>query len=106
MEHGQIKLAIFVVWIILSMGILFMLVVPFIFSEDFVGGFIPKCEWEVKYDKKCSLCGMTTSFFYISQGKFIQSAMANKFSLPLYFFFVINEMALMFTIILKTKRST
>ena len=104
MDSGQIKLAIFFVWIVLSGVILCTLVAPFLLSADTINDMVPRCEWKSKYNQECPLCGMTTGFIYISQGQFTQAGMANSFSLYLYSVFVVNEIAIMLVLIKKIKR--
>jgi len=104
MDSGQIKLAVFFVWIVLSGVILFTMVAPFLLSADTINAMVPRCECKSKYNKECPLCGMTTSFIYISQGQFTQAGMANGFSLYLYALFVVNEIAIMLVLIKKIGR--
>lgn len=104
MKNGQIRLAMFFVWLSVSALILCTLIIPFVFSSDSLGAFLPECEWKAKYDKECPSCGMTSSFYYISEGKFIEASHANAFGIYLYFFFIINEIVLIFTCIKKSRR--
>ncbi len=89
----ELKKAIFIVWIILSGIILITIATPFLFSTETINTFVPKCEWKEKYNKECSLCGMTRSFILISKGEIDKANKTNKFSLYLYLLFVINEIA-------------
>lgn len=104
MEYKQLKLAIFVVWIILSGIILFTLSTPFIFSENSIDKIVPKCEWRVAYNKECYLCGMTRSFICFSQGNFTRARELNRFSPYLCLLFVTNQAALMFVLFWKFKK--
>jgi hypothetical protein len=100
-EYKPLKLAIFVVWIILSGIIFFILTAPFVFSENLIDKIVPQCEWKVKYNKGCSLCGMTRGFIYFSQGNFTRASELNRFSPYLYLLFVANDAALTFVLFLK-----
>jgi len=91
----EIKLALSIVWLLISTAILMVLCTPFFFSEDSLVSLLPKCEWKEKYNKECPLCGMTTSFILISQGKFSEALSANNFSLYLYCIFVLNEITIL-----------
>jgi len=104
MNIREIKLALSIVWLVVSLIILMILITPFIFSNKTIVALSPKCEWKVKYNKDCPLCGMTTSFILISQGKFSQAFMANKFSICLYFIFVLNEVVIFFFLANKIMR--
>lgn len=106
MEYKQLKLAMFVVWIILSGIILFTLSTPFIFSENSIDKIVPKCEWKVKYNKECSLCGMTRGFIYFSQGNFTRASEVNRFSPYLYLLFVANETVLAFVLFWKFRKKS
>ncbi|MEO0248149.1 MAG: DUF2752 domain-containing protein [candidate division WOR-3 bacterium] len=92
MSRDEVKLSFLIVWLILSIGMLFVLVAPFALSADTIAALVPTCEWKVKYGRECSLCGMTTSFIQISHGNFKQSLLSNRASIPLYVVFVINEL--------------
>ncbi len=94
MEESQVKLAIFIVWIILGFIILLILTAPFILSIDTINAITPTCEWKTKYGRECILCGMTTAFINISKGNFMEAFRNNNFSIYLYSFFVVNEIAL------------
>lgn len=100
MEQSQMKLAMFVVWIILSGIILCILITPLLFTADKIRKVTPECQWK-KYNKECPLCGMTTSFIYISQGEFSQAVKSNSFSPYLYFVFVLNEILMIFVLFQK-----
>lgn len=89
----ELKKALFIVWIILSGIMLLTLSTPFLFSTETINTFVPKCEWKEKYNKECSLCGMTRSFILISKGEIVEADKTNKFSLYLYVLFVVNEIA-------------
>jgi hypothetical protein len=104
MEYKQLKLAIFLVWIIISVIILFTLTTPFIFSEKSIDKIVPKCEWKVKYNKECSLCGMTRSFIFFSQGNFTRASELNRFSPYLYLLFISNEAVLTFVLFRKFRK--
>ncbi len=94
----ELRKALFIVWIILSGIILVTLASPFLFSTDTINTFVPKCEWKVKYNKECFLCGMTRSFMLISKGDVVKASKTNKFSLSLYMLFVVNEIAVAYII--------
>lgn len=93
MKQSDITAAsiVFMVWVIVSLAILAVLVIPYILPHDLIGRAIPACEWQTKYGKECLFCGMTTSFYLISAGDFPGALSANQISLPLYFLFLVNE---------------
>jgi hypothetical protein len=106
MEYRQLKLAIFIVWVILSGIILFTLTAPFVLSVNSMDKLVPKCEWNIKYNKECFLCGMTRGFIYFSQGNFTGASEMNKFSPFLYLLFVANETVLTFVLFRKFRKKS
>jgi hypothetical protein len=90
-DCGEIRSAIFVVWIIVSVVILLILLAPFALSMDTLKAIVPVCEWKAKYNRECPLCGMTRSFVYISHGDFTQARDQNRWSVHLYAIFLVNE---------------
>lgn len=103
MEYKQLKLAIFIVWIVLSGIILFILFITFLIPTDSINVIVPRCELKEKYNKRCPLCGMTTCFVNISKGKFEGAHMANKFGICLFSLFVTNEIVMMSVLFAKMK---
>ena len=99
----KLPFSLFVVWIIISAVVLVILVIPFALSADSVHAIAPECEWKQKYGKECPLCGMTTSFIYISKGNFQQAHLSNSFSGYLYLLFVINEFVMVCVLSSKTR---
>jgi hypothetical protein len=94
MEYKQVKVALFVVWIVLSGIILTILIVSFLLPAASVNAIVPKCEWKIKFNKPCPLCGMTTSFLAISRGRFKEADAANGLGIYLFSLFVSNEIVL------------
>ena len=103
MEVRQAKLAIFVVWIILSWISLGTLLIPFLFSEKSIATIVPRCEWQVKYNKECPLCGMTRGFILFPRGNFARASEVNKCSPYLYSAFALNNAILTFVLLRKLK---
>lgn len=93
MNIKEIKVALLIAWLVISLIILMILITPFIFSDGTIIALTPECEWRIKYNKNCPLCGMTTSFILISQGRFSEASLANNFSLYLYSIFILNKVA-------------
>jgi hypothetical protein len=104
MENKQIKLALSVVWIVLSGIILIILIVTFILPADSIDAIVPKCESKIKFNKPCPLCGMTTGFLDISRGQFKEASMANGFGIYLFSIFVSNEIVMVAVFLLKKGR--
>jgi len=73
MNRDEVKLSFLIVWLILSVGILLVLVAPFVVSADTIAALVPTCVWKAKYGRECPLWGMTTSFIQISHGNFKQA---------------------------------
>mgnify|MGYP001774018814 CR=1 FL=1 len=87
----EIKKALIVVWMVISSIIFIILIIPYIFPENSILSLIPECELKVKYNKECILCGMTRSFILISKGEIEKAILENKFSIYVYFAFLLNE---------------
>jgi hypothetical protein len=80
-----------IVWVTLSLVILAILASPFALGRDRVARIVPVCESKAKYGRECTLCGMTTSFLDISEGRLGEASHANRAGIPLYLLFVANE---------------
>jgi len=79
------------VWITLSLAFLMILAAPFLLGRERLAALVPACERKARFGTECALCGMTTSFLEISQGKFGAARRANRAGIPLYLTFVSNE---------------
>lgn len=90
MRADELVKSFAIAWLILSLGILLVLLAPFVMSEGTITRLAPKCVWKVRYGKSCPLCGMTTAFVRISQGRLADACKANPSSLALYAAFVVN----------------
>lgn len=90
----DLKFALFVVWIVVSIAVMFAILSPLFFSTDSIYSWFPECYWKVYYGKSCILCGMTTAFIHISRGDLANALFYNKYSVFLYFLFVMNEIVL------------
>jgi len=99
MMSGQLKYAFFLVWIILSIFILFILITPFVFSKESIH--LAASKIKIKHENSCVLCGMTTSFIKISKGEFGQSHTANKFGIYIVAFLLVNEIIIFYILIRK-----
>jgi hypothetical protein len=95
LQKSEIKLALWITWLIVSGIILAVLLVPFIVTAETIGAAVPECEWKSKYGRECAFCGMTHAFIFISGGRFEQALDANKFSVLLYCILVLNELVLL-----------
>ena len=93
MRNPEIRLAFGIAWGIISLVVLLVLVLPFAVPGEVITAALPPCEWQVRYQEPCPLCGMTTAFLRISDGDLRGATAANRFSLCLYSLFVANELA-------------
>lgn len=94
MPAGDLKAALWMVWIVVSVVALSTLLAPWILTPQQIAAATPRCEWKERYGKECMLCGMTTAFLSIRQGRFEEAERANRGALPLYAGFVLNEAVL------------
>lgn len=103
---GDSKNAFFMSWIILS-GIIFLIILSSFFAPPKVFDcVVPKCEWQLKYNKKCVFCGMTRGFLAISKGQLLKAVEFNKLSIPLYLGFIANDAVLIFYLFFKKIKIT
>ena len=82
----DVKLALLVVWLIVSLGAGTLAAAPFLAGEAGVYGWMPTCTG-------CALCGMTTAFVHITRGEFQDARQANRGSLAVYSAFAANAVA-------------
>ena len=90
------KLAITIAWLVLSAMAFCLIAAPFLLSPEQIARISPVCEWKATYHRECPLCGMTTAFTLIARGELRASGRANRAGIPLYAFFVLNELAVLF----------
>ena len=96
--RSELMLAGLLVWFIVSAGILIMLVLPFVVPQHQLVQFIPECTWQVKFQKPCAFCGMTTAFYAISRADFLEAYRLNPLSLYIYFVFLLNTFCAVITL--------
>ncbi len=97
-RRNDLLLTVLLVWFIVSAGIFIVLVLPFVVPQHQLAQFIPECTWQVKFQKPCAFCGMTTAFYAISRGDFTEAYRLNPLSLYLYSLFVLNTFSVMITL--------
>jgi len=78
-------------WLIVSAVIVPVLAAPFLLPPKTVLSLAPKCQWKARYGRECVLCGMTTGFILISQGRLNDALRRNRASIPLYAALAWNE---------------
>ena len=101
-RQSELMLAGLLVWLILSVGILMILVLPSVVPQHQLAQLIPECSWQSQFHKPCAFCGMTTAFYAISSGDFVQAHRLNPLSLYMYSVFLLNTIFAAITL----KRST
>ena len=101
MKTVQLKLVIFFEWTIISIFILIILLTPFICSEETIHTVTSKIK--THHENRCMLCGMTTSFINISNGKFEQALAANKLGIYFFTLFLVNELVICYILFRKLK---
>jgi hypothetical protein len=88
--HKEQKVAILIVWTIISVTTAIIVVFPFFAERQTVLKNSPTCISKSQFNVDCSLCGMTRAFIEISNGNFINAYVLNKGSLFVYSSFVLN----------------
>ena len=97
-RRSELTLAGVFVWYILSIGIFMILLLPFIVPQHQLAEFIPECAWQSQFHKPCAFCGMSTAFYAISRGAFVQAHHLNPLSLYIYFTFLLNTLCALITL--------
>ena len=80
----QVRKALLISWLIVSAAIVPVLAAPFVLPPRTISSLTPRCEWKARYGRECVLCGMTTSFILISEGRLNDAVGHNRASIPLY----------------------
>jgi hypothetical protein len=87
----DMRVAIVAVWLVVSSILLFILIVPFVLSEDAILTASGSLQAPHQGHERCILCGMTRSFIAISRGHPAQALFFNRHSIILYILFVLDE---------------
>ncbi len=86
----QLKTALIIAWLIISLALSIAVVGPFVLPADVLFGLMPGCEARAE-GHECSFCGMTTAVIMIGHGLPDEAWRANRGSLPLFSALVWNE---------------
>ena len=97
-RQSELILAGLLVWLVVSVGTLIVLLLPFAVPQHQLAQFIPECEWQTRFQKPCAFCGMTTAFYAISYGDFTEAYHLNPLSLYIYSVFVLNMFCIVITL--------
>lgn len=89
-RRNALTLAGLLAWLIISAGVFIVLALPFIVPQHQLAQFIPECQWQSQFQKPCAFCGMSTAFYTISRGDFIEAHRLNPLSLYIYSAFLVN----------------
>ena len=101
-RRSELMLAVLLVWFILSVGIFIILMLPVVVPQHQLAQLIPEGSWQAEFHKPCAFCGMSTAFYAISRGDFVQAHRLNPLSLYIYFTFLLNTLCAVITL----KRNT
>lgn len=97
-RRSELMLVGLLVWLIVSAGLFIVLMLPFIVPHHQLAQFIPECISQVKFQKPCAFCGMTTAFYAISRGDFTEAYRLNPLSLYVYSLFALNTFCAILTL--------
>lgn len=97
-RRSELTLVGVFVWYILSVGVFMILLLPFIVPQHQLAQFIPECVWQSQFHKPCVFCGMSTAFYAISRGEFVQAQHLNPLSLYIYSTFLLNTLCAVITL--------
>lgn len=87
----NVGLSLKIVWLTVSLGILLVLVSPFVLGRERAAHLAPTCESKARYGRECAFCGMTTSFLDLSEGRVHDAAQSNRGGIPVFLLFLVNE---------------
>jgi len=87
----QLRKALLIAWLIVSAAIVPVLAAPFVVPPGTILSLAPRCAWKTRYGRECVLCGMTTGFILISEGRLNDAVGRNRASIPLYAALFWNE---------------
>lgn len=87
----ELKVAVFIVWIIISIITTTIILFPFFADKKTVLENTPTCISKSQFNVDCSLCGITRAFIEISNGNFRNAFNLNNGSLFVYLSFIFNS---------------
>jgi hypothetical protein len=93
MFRDQLRTALAIAWLVVTSVVLSIQAAPFFLSADTITALTPVCEWKAKYHRECPVCGMTTGFILISNGRLREAERHNRGSVPLWVLWLVNECA-------------
>ena len=97
-RRSELILTGLLVWYIISAGTFILLLLPFVVPQHLLAQFIPECEWQIRFQKPCAFCGMTTAFYAISHGDLTAAYRLNPLSLCIYSLCVLNTFCAVITL--------
>src|SRR5665647_1154993 len=103
------KVAILIVWTVISVTISIVIIFPFLADSQTVLESAPTCISKSQFNVECSLCGMTRAFIEISNGNIGNAYDLNRGSLFVYSSFLLNSIifiayAIYYMIVMKRTR--
>jgi hypothetical protein len=98
MMWSDIKKAVLIVWVTVSVTLAAAALAPLVASPQAIVRLAPRCEAKSRYGRECFLCGATTGFLAIAHGDFAGAQAANRASVPMYFAFLSNAAGTLFAI--------
>ncbi len=93
-DTNGLKIAMLIVWLVLSTVVLLILISPFLLSQNTLFALSRLCELNHVPHIESPLFGMTRAFIDISRGEIRPAAQLNKGSAYLYGIFLLNEFIL------------
>ena len=87
----QLRKALLIAWLIVSAAIVPVLAAPFVVPPGTILSLAPRCASKTRYGRECVLCGMTTGFILISEGRWNDAVGRNRASILLYAALFWNE---------------
>jgi hypothetical protein len=85
----DLKTALITSWLIVSVFILLILIMPYLLPEDVL--LSASSAFQLAHKEKCPLCGMTRAFICIAHGEFNRAITLNAWSIALYAIFLTNQ---------------
>lgn len=101
----DLKKALFLTWVIISIFSFLALLIPFFDQNQRVPNNIPTCISIQKYGKKCILCGSTRAYYLISKNQLKDAWEMNSIAVGIYILSLINSIGLLVILLRKFIKS-
>jgi len=89
-QKRELVLALLGVYGVITLILAALALLPVVAPHERLLPLVPECTTRERGEPPCPLCGMTTAYFDISEGRWTAAAARNRGAVPLYLFSIIN----------------